>query len=240
MRQSFASRGRCRLAVAVCLAASTLAACSGSVPSASPEQDAALADPSASDPAVVADAFVVASGRLNDDLPADERDEVIAVLAEAVSADPARVTAELERGLGGDSALRRYAGAMLDTGRGEALGRQMALVLRGGDPQADPHRVLTRSEEKDGSVWFPVAEDAGFFAGAVAMALETSSDPDVAAAGIASGLGTPELPDVEVAGSWSRWVQIAALSPDPSRPDVGTPAEQAFNARFRRVTQQLE
>lgn len=86
-------------------------------------------------------------------------------LAQAMDADPGGIAAMLESGMGGRKALQRYAAAMLQAGEEERLGAQWAAVA--GDAKA-----LAKTENRDGGVWYPRAEDAGFFSGGVLAALE--------------------------------------------------------------------
>jgi hypothetical protein len=186
--------------------ASGLLACSDPEPRPA-EVTAALRALDSADPDTAMHAFVEVAGRLARRIDAGERAALIAALDSAMTARPAELVASLEayrRTL----AVRRYAEAMIAGGRGESLGRQLALVLRGGDAAASPVEVLGRRENKDGSFWFPAAENAGFFAGAVAWGIEKSPDPRAASAAVAVGLGC--RPEGEK-DTWTDWVQAMSL-----------------------------
>nr|WP_313039464.1 hypothetical protein [Brevundimonas diminuta] len=146
---------------------------------------------------VTAESFIAAAARIDA--------TSLSALAAAVDADPAGVANQLQSGLGGRRALQAYAAAMLENGEGERLGRQWAALT------ADVP-ALSASEQKDGGVWRPRAEDAGFFTGGIAAALSQNPKalPDFAqGAGVA-----PPAPGQEV----SEWLsaRIDAL-PRPAR-----------------------
>ncbi len=221
--------------IAASLIVQCLSACHGgeSQPPGAASPPAGLA---ASDPAVAAESFLEASRRLNDGLSATELEPLVSAMERAMSGNPRALIATLESSIGGDGAIRRYAKAMLETGRGEPLGRQLAVVLRGGDPRADIRSALSKSLPREGSVWFDNAEDAGFFAGAVAWALEKQSDSASAAASLAAGLRVEIPSSSPVSGSWRAWLHDVVFPPrtgDGARPSV--PAEHTFDQAFRRV-----
>jgi hypothetical protein len=221
--------------IAASLIVQCLSACHGgeSPPAGAASPPAGLA---ASEPAVVAESFLEASRRLNDGLGASELEPLVSAMERAMSANPRAHIATLESSIGGDSAVRRYAKSMLETGRGEPLGRQLAVILRGGDPRADVRSALSMSSARDGSVWFDNAEDAGFFAGAVAWALEQQADPASAAASLAAGLGAEIPRRTPVSGGWRTWLRDVVFPPDAGeRARPGVPAEHAFDQAFRRV-----
>ncbi|HCQ53509.1 MAG: hypothetical protein HYU61_08270 [Brevundimonas diminuta] len=147
--------------------------------------------------AVIAESFIAAAASIDaTSLPA---------LAAAVDADPSGVANQLQSGLGGRRALQAYAAAMLENGEGGRLGRQWATLT------ADVP-ALSASEQKDGGVWHPRAEDAGFFTGGIAAALSQNPKalPDFAqGAGVA-----PPAPGQDVA----EWLsaRVDAL-PRPAR-----------------------
>lgn len=147
--------------------------------------------------AVTAESFIAAAARIDaTSLPA---------LAAAVDADPSGVANQLQSSLGGRRALQAYAAAMLENGEGERLGRQWAALT------ADVP-ALSASEQKDGGVWHPRAEDAGFFTGGIAAALSHNPRtlPDFAqGAGVA-----PPAPGQDVSGWLS--ARIDAM-PRPAR-----------------------
>lgn len=158
----------------------------------SPETPEAM--PSA---AITAESFITTAARIDaTSLPA---------LAVAVDADPAGVANQLQSGLGGRRALQAYAAAMLEDGQAAHLGRQWAALT------ADVP-ALSAAEQKDGGVWHPRAEDAGFFTGGIAAALSQNPKalPDFSqGAGVA-----PPAPGQDV----SEWLsaRIDAL-PRPAR-----------------------
>lgn len=164
------------------------------------------AAPEATPAAVTTESFIAAAARIDADaLPA---------LAAAVDADPSGVANQLQSGLGGRRALQAYAAAMLEDGQATHLGRQWAALT------ADVP-ALSASEQKDGGVWHPRAEDAGFFTGGIAAALSQNPKalPDFAqGAGVA-----PPAPGQDV----SEWLsaRIDAL-PRPAR----TAFDQALHA----------
>lgn len=126
-------------------------------------------------------------------------------LIAAFDADPVGVVDRLERDIGGKSALYRYATAMIEQGQAEHLGRQLAMIQNQGEALAQP-------EDKDGSTWYPHAEDAGFLTGGVGAAL--ASRPD-ALADFARGAGRPAPTPGEDLQVWLS-TPVAAL-PRPAR-----------------------
>jgi hypothetical protein len=160
--------------------------------------------PDAPPVAVTGDTFIAATAEIDD--------ARLAALADAFDADPVGVVDRLERDAGGRSALRRYLAAMLDHDEAARLGRQSAMVLS--DAQS-----LARPETQDGGVWYPHAEDAGFFTGAVAAALASKR---ATIGDFARGAGRP-APSVEDLETW--------LSAPAS--DLPRPARAAFDDAFR-------
>ncbi|MBD3818803.1 MAG: hypothetical protein IE912_07875 [Brevundimonas diminuta] len=147
--------------------------------------------------AVTSESFIAAAARIDA--------ESLSALATAVDADPAGVANQLQSGLGGRRALQAYAAAMLENGEAAHLGRQWAALT------ADVP-ALSASEQKDGGVWRPRAEEAGFFTGGVAAALSQNPKalPDFAqGAGVA-----PPAPGEDVAEWLSQ--RVRAL-PRPAR-----------------------
>lgn len=137
--------------------------------------------------------LITQSNRLNDDVSDAERQSLIESLADVVEADPVAAADRFERDIGGGAAIVRYAQAMVDAGYADRLGRQVAVVLRDGDPDRSIAQALLVSEPRDGTTWFRKAEKAGFFAGGVAKALsgtEASSDT-IAAFAQAMGASGP-------------------------------------------------
>lgn len=212
------------------LAMLALPACRGgeSQPPGAPSASAGL---TATDPAVVAESFIEASRALTDSAV-----PIVSDMERAMSTDPRVLVSMLETSAGGGTAARRYAKAMLDSDRGEALGRQLDIVLRGGDPQQSISTALSKSFPRDESAFFDNAEDAGFFAGAVAWALEEQADPRRAASRLALGLHVSVSADDPPEGSWNDWIRDIVFPRDSSKSArPGVPAEHAFDRAFRRT-----
>lgn len=146
---------------------------------------------------VTTEGFIAAAARIDA--------ESLPPLAAAVDADPAGVANQLQSGLGGRRALQAYAAAMLENGEGGRLGRQWATLT------ADVP-ALSASEQKDGGVWRPRAEDAGFFTGGIAAALSQNSK---ALSDFAQGAGVaPPAPGQDVV----EWLsQPVRALPRPAR-----------------------
>lgn len=166
------------------------------------------ASPSPATP-VPTDEFIAASADI-------DRSSLPALIA-AFDADPVGVIDRLERDIGGQSALRRYATAMVEQGQAESLGRQLTIILTRDD--------LARPENKDGAVWYPHAEDAGFFAGGVGAVL--ASHPNALAA-VAKGTGrsAPAARD-----DLQAWLSAPVA-------DLPRPARSAFDDAFRAAAYQ--
>ncbi|MFN3877293.1 MAG: hypothetical protein ACK4MH_02820 [Brevundimonas sp.] len=172
------------------------------------EQNKAVS-PSPATP-VATDEFIAASADI-------DRSSLPALIA-AFDADPVGVIDRLERDIGGQSALRRYATAMVEQGQAENLGRQLTLILNRGDD-------LARPDNQDGAVWYPHAEDAGFFAGGVGAVL--SSHPDALAAfSRGTGRSAPAASD-----DLQAWLSAAVA-------DLPRPARSAFDDAFRAAAYQ--
>lgn len=161
-------------------------------------------------PSVSTDDFIDATADL-------DRSNLLPLIA-AFDADPVGVADRLERDIGGKAALRRYATAMIEQGRAEHLGRQLARI----QSQAD---ALARPEDKDGSTWYPRAEDAGFLSGGVGAVL--ASHPE-ALDDFARGAGRPAPTTGEDLQVWLS-APVAAL-PRPARAAFG----EAFRAAAHR------
>ena len=172
------------------------------------EQNKAVS-PSSATP-VATDEFIAASADI-------DRSSLPALIA-AFDADPVGVIDRLERDTGGQSALRRYATAMVEEGQAENLGRQLTLILNRGDD-------LTRPESQDGAVWYPNAEDAGFFAGGVGAVL--ASHPNALAAfSRGTGRSAPAARD-----DLQAWLSAPVA-------DLPRPARSAFDDAFRAAAYQ--
>lgn len=163
------------------------------------------AAPAAQPVTITSDGFIAATGDID---PAR-----LAALAKAFEADPAGIVDRLERDSGGRAALRRYAAAMLEQGQAARLGRQTALALSDVASLAEPER-------QDGGVWYPRAEDAGFFLGGVGAALAARpTDID----DFARGVGRPAPASSDDLEAW-----LAAPASTVPRP-----ARAAFDNAFR-------
>jgi hypothetical protein len=162
------------------------------------------AAPEAQPVTVTSDTFIAATAEIDE--------ERLASLADAFDADPVGIVDRLERDVGGRSALRRYVAAMLDQGEAARLGRQSAMVM--GDAES-----LARPETQDGGVWYPRAEDAGFFTGGVAAAL-ASKPARIGDFARGAGRSASSVEDLET------WLS-APVS------DLPRPARAAFDDAFR-------
>ncbi|MCA0340457.1 hypothetical protein [Shinella sp. DD12] len=130
----------------------------------------------------------------------------------AVDNDPLGVANYLE-GFRAGRALRQYTSSMLTDGQADRLGKQWAALV------ADPD-VLARAERKDGSLWWPRAEDVGFFTAGVSYAL--SKHPQAIQA-FSKGAGRPEP---KAGQEIEEWLNEAAAS-------LSRPARSAFDRAFR-------
>jgi hypothetical protein len=152
-------------------------------------------------------------------LSAAERTLRLAQLGSALRDDPAGVSDDLERSIGGGRALRAYLQAMLAEGELSQVVEQFHAVMHGGETQGSLADVLNVSEQQDGSVWFPQAEQAGFFAGSLAAVLDGQDS-----AGILSWLGGQDgFPEAS---------QSIATRFDIAAPATGDTAAEWFLAAF--------
>lgn len=94
------------------------------------------------------------------------------VLSVALAADPQSVGDALEAEIGGRAALRMYIHAMLALGRSLDLAEQAARVLHAGRMNQPFSQALNTVQYQDGSSWFPLAEQAGFFFGGLAAVFD--------------------------------------------------------------------
>lgn len=124
-------------------------------------------------------------------------------LATLFEADTADVSDSLERDTGGRAAAQAYIRALLETNQAERLADQLALVLVDGE--------INTPVEQDGSTWFPLAEQAGFFTGAAIAVIAEAPQRDTAIAAIAAKLAVP--PPVGDLGEWLPQALSASLSP---------------------------
>lgn len=105
-------------------------------------------------------------------LPPAQQSEQLDRLGEALVEDPVSVGDLLEVEFGGRTALRVYVQAMLEDGRSEELAEHVLHILHAGQLARPIADVLNTSDRQDGSTWFPLAEQAGFFLGGVAAVLD--------------------------------------------------------------------
>lgn len=112
------------------------------------------------------------------DMPTAQRAPQLALLGAALLEDPVGISDDLERSGGGKRALRAYALAMIEDGNMVPLVDQLHGVMHGGAPTGNFAEALNAPQYQDGSVWFPQAEQAGFFAGAIAAVLDGKSIDD--------------------------------------------------------------
>lgn len=154
--------------------------------------------------AVTTSSLIAQSSRLNDDLDDAEKANLVDGLADVVDADPVAAADRFERDIGGGAALGRYTRAMVDGGQAERLGRQVAVVLRDGDPNRTITQALSASEPRDASAWFRAAEKAGFFAGSVASAFDRGEVSRDAVAAFAEALGSTAPGQTSSVREWLR------------------------------------
>ncbi|UXN67993.1 hypothetical protein N8A98_00265 (plasmid) [Devosia neptuniae] len=127
-------------------------------------------------------AFMSSTGSILD-MPTAQRAPQLALLGAALLENPVAISDDLERSGGGKRALRAYAQAMIEDGNLVPLVHQLHVVMHGGAPAGNLAEALNASRYQDGSVWFPQAEQAGFFAGAIAAVLDGKSIDDGNAVG---------------------------------------------------------
>ncbi|MGE6783861.1 hypothetical protein ACQKGL_15230 [Ensifer adhaerens] len=129
-----------------------------------------------------------------------------------VDNDPLGVASYLES-FGANKALQHYALSMLADGQADRLGKQWAALI------AD-QKGLAKAERKDGSVWWPQAEDVGFFTGGIAAALDRYPQ---AVRAFSKGAGRAEpTPGQDI----DEWLANAAAP-------LSHPARSAFNRALR-------
>lgn len=105
-------------------------------------------------------------------LTPEQVQEQLDQLSVALAADPVSVSDALEAGIGGRVALRMYVHAMLALGNDLDLAEQAARVLHAGQLERPFAQTLNMVEYQDGSSWFPLAEQAGFFLGGIAAVFD--------------------------------------------------------------------
>ncbi|MGU3494038.1 hypothetical protein ACLBXM_08350 [Xanthobacteraceae bacterium A53D] len=161
-------------------------------------------------------------------MPTKPRKERLDKLASALKDDPMGVCDELEAGIGGRFALRAYVTAMLDFDQSAALVDQLFLVLSAGRPGYSMAEALGKPQKQDGSVWFPLAEQAGFFTGGLASVLDGHRQG--AAVGlIVQKLRVPPPAPEDTVGTWL----LAALDKGDGR--LTNPAESWFQSGFAKA-----
>lgn len=181
-------------------------------------------------------AFMSSPQELND-LPAERKAQQMNLLGAALLEDPVGVSDDLERSSGGGRALRAYLQAMVEDGDHTALVEQFHVVMHGGRPHEPLADVLNASQSQDGSVWFPQAEQSGFFAGSLAAILDGNrsdswlpwSDDNssaTASEAIATRFGLVVPAADETAAEWL----ITAFTNEASA--VSAPAAQWFEKGF--------
>lgn len=136
---------------------------------------------------------------------ADIKARGIEPLAQAVDANPRGIAALLESEIGGRKALQLYATAILEAGEEKRLGAQWAVVAR-------DEKALAKAENKDGGVWYPLAEDAGFFSGGILAVLEQRAE---AIPAFSAGAGIEEPSPGQDLMEWLE--QQVALPGGPAR-----------------------
>ena len=184
------------------------------------------------------------SARSTLDMPAAQRAPQLALLGAALLENPVGISDDLERSGGGKRALRAYAQAMLEDGNLVPLVDQLHAVMHGGAPAGNLAEALNAPQYQDGSVWFPQAEQAGFFAGAIAAVLdgkgiddgqplgeflswiEGQHGPSEASRTIAQRFGVRPLTEEETVAEW----MLAVFTNSASQ--VSVPAAQWFEKGF--------
>ena len=165
----------------------------------------------------------------------------------ALAADPISVGDALEAGIGGRAALRLYVHAMLAQGRDRDLAEQAARILHAGQLDRPFAQTLNTVEYQDGSSWFPLAEQAGFFLGGIAAVFDgqvhggSFTLPDLADLGgdkaeqarmrLAERLDIDPPAKREMAADWL----LSALT--RSSNGLSRPAAQWFDKGFRAAYQ---
>lgn len=176
-------------------------------------------------------------------LPPARQKEKLDRLGAAFIKDPASVSDALEAEIGGRAALRTYLYVMLQQGRHDDIAEQVRNVLHAGQlgrPFAD---ILNTAEHQDGSIWFPLAEQAGFFLGGVAAVLDGKSDESASSRGTSDWFGADdarqdlrflaEKLDMHPPGgneTAADWLLNALTN---SRSGLSRPAAQWFEKGFR-------
>ena len=122
-------------------------------------------------------AFMSSTGPVLD-MPTAQRAPQLALLGAALLEDPVGISDDLERSGGGKGALRAYAQAMIEDDNLVPLADQLHAVMHGDAPAGNLAEALNTPQYQDGSVWFPQAEQAGFFAGGIAAVLDGKSIDD--------------------------------------------------------------
>lgn len=178
------------------------------------------------------------------DMPAAQRAQQLALLGAALLEDPVGISDDLERSGGGGRALRAYAQAMIEDGNLVPLADQLHAVMHGDAPAGNLAEALNAPQYQDGSVWFPQAEQAGFFAGAIAAVLdgkgiddgkplgeflswiEGQNGPSEASQAIAERFGVRPPTEEETVAEW----MLAVFTNSESQ--VSVPAAQWFEKGF--------
>lgn len=124
--------------------------------------------------------------------------------------------------------LRAYVQAMVEDRRLSDLAEQLFAVMHAKQTAGRFAEVLNRNERQDGSVWYPYAEQAGFFAGGIAAVLDGKSATrrEEATHLVARRFDLEPPGEEETAAEW----MMEAFT--GSRSEVSTPAAQWFEKGF--------
>lgn len=167
------------------------------------------------------------------DMAKDQRAAQLEALGSALLDDPVDVADDLERSGGGKRALRAYAYAMIADGNVSQMVDQFHTVMHGGATTVSLSEVFNTPQSQDGSVWFPQAEQAGFFAGGIAAVLDgkdaagfDNAHVSIVFTAIEQRFGVSAPQPQEKAGEW----MLRAFTGTDS--EVSVPAAQWFEKGF--------
>ncbi|ODT06030.1 MAG: hypothetical protein ABS58_13315 [Mesorhizobium sp. SCN 65-20] len=173
-------------------------------------------------------------------MPAEERQNRLDLLGSAIVENPVALSDDLEASVGGRMVLRAYVQAMVEDRRLSDLAEQLFAVMHAKQTAGRFAEVLNRNERQDGSVWYPYAEQAGFFAGGIAAVLDGKSATRRESGASLPGKDTRQEathlvarrfdlePPVEEETA-AEWMLEAFTG---SRSEVSTPAAQWFEKGF--------
>ena len=173
------------------------------------------------------------SSRTIIEMAKEQRAGRLAKLGAALLKDPVGVADDLERSSGGKGAVRAYTQSMIEDGNVAELIEQFHMVMHGGTSAASLADVFNNPQAQDGSVWFPQAEQAGFFAGGIAAVLDGRGgarlDEELRTGfinGVGQSFGVPAPQSQDNAREW----MLKAFTGTASA--VSVPAAQWFEKGF--------